>query len=249
MGASRLMPTQVIIGWDTEYQEVDPDGLGRANPLRFKGAPKRLGHRTKDWLAREKFNEVLAYSVCVLDPETGEYTSSALMATSVSKDGLSEYADWRKRLSLFRLVGAALAGAVGAGILPRDPEGYQITLAAHFSAADLPGLRDFEELTQTRKRYIHAIRKTYVTLELPAKKTIRIPGIGHRVPVSVRLVDTMLWSPATHRSIAKIGDTLGLPKIELPKGAISNMRDLKMSDPDLFEAYAIRDAEVAAITR
>lgn len=241
------MATKVIVAWDSEYQQVDPEGLGRPNPLTFKGASKRRGHMTREQRARQAFNDVLAYSVCVLNPETGETVSDALIASTPSDDGLTVYADWRKRLTLFGLVAPALAMGVGAGVIPADPKGgYQVIFVAHFTAADFPALRDFEQLSQHRKRYFHAIRKTYVTLDRPLKRTVRIPGIGHRVPVSVRMSDTILWAPATHRSIAALGDAIGLPKITLPKGAISNMRGLAASDPELFRDYAIRDAEVAA---
>ena len=98
------MATRVIIGWDTEYQQVDPEGLGRPNPLTFKGAPKRAGHKSREQRARQAFNEVLAYSICILNPDTGEMISDALIAATPAPDGLSVYADWRKRLTMFGLV-------------------------------------------------------------------------------------------------------------------------------------------------
>ncbi|NOD95379.1 hypothetical protein GS636_21485 [Ruegeria sp. HKCCD4884] len=241
------MPTRVIIGWDTEYQEVDPVGMGRPNPLVFKGPNKRGGHKSPEARSVEKFNEVLAYTVCVLNPATGARTTSCIDAWSDTGLGDGPFADWRKRLKMMNLIAAAIAGGIGDGTIPADPDGYSVIFAAHYTAADLPALSDFEELTQSRARYFQTVRKTYATLERPMKRSVRILGLGHRVPVSVRLVDTMLWAPQTHKSVSKLGDALGLPKIVLPQGAIRNMRQLLIDDPDLFRAYAIRDAEVAAL--
>jgi len=43
-----------------------------------------------------------------------------------------------------------------------------------------------------------------------------------------------------------VAELLGFSKIELPPGAIEHMSKLMHDDPALFEAYAVRDAEVAA---
>ena len=51
---------------------------------------------------------------------------------------------------------------------------------------------------------------------------------------------------AVKTSLAKLGEVIGLEKIELPPGAIERMDLLLRDDPELFERYALRDAEVAA---
>lgn len=235
------MPTRVIIGWDTEYQEVDPEGLGRPNPLVSKGRARKRGHKTPTQRRHEKFNDVLAYSICVLNPETGAHTSDCVTRS----DG--EWMDWRNRLNAATLITGAIAKGVAEDIIPADPEGYAVVFCAHFAAADVPALRDFEEITQGKGAFVSTLRKTYASRANPGVRHVRIPGVGHNVKLSIKLCDTILWVPATHRSISKIGKELGLEKIALPPGAIENMKSLLADDPALFREYAIRDAEVAAL--
>jgi hypothetical protein len=47
-------------------------------------------------------------------------------------------------------------------------------------------------------------------------------------------------------SLASLGELLGLPKIDIPAGAIEAMDKFLKTDKKLFECYAIRDAEIAA---
>jgi hypothetical protein len=64
--------------------------------------------------------------------------------------------------------------------------------------------------------------------------------------VSVRLVDTMLIAPAG-ASLALLGTTLGLPKVDLPPGYLKERMDVfKRDKPEEFERYALVDAEIAA---
>ena len=116
----------------------------------------------------------------------------------------------------------------------------RMILAAHWSRADLPAFRDFPSL----KCRFDSPRKTFATTTKPAVLYLR----HHRAPhkVSIVLLDTMLLAPASHRSLDAIGRMLDLPKIELPAGAISKMREFLSSDPQRFTEYAIRDAEIAA---
>ena len=52
--------------------------------------------------------------------------------------------------------------------------------------------------------------------------TLPLPSGPRRV--SVTLVDTMLLAPAGHQSLGALGEMLGLPKLDLPAGAITRMR-------------------------
>ncbi len=127
---------------------------------------------------------------------------------------------------------------MSAGVVMAMPA--RIILAAHWSRADLPAFRDFPWL----KCRFDSPRKTFATTTKPAVLYLR----HHRAPhkVSIVLLDTMLLAPASHRSLDAIGRMLDLPKIELPAGAISKMREFLSSDPQRFTEYAIRDAEIAA---
>ena len=49
------MPTRVIIGWDTEYQEVDPSGFGQPpNPLSAKDRKRLRKHKSPAEISYEK---------------------------------------------------------------------------------------------------------------------------------------------------------------------------------------------------
>jgi hypothetical protein len=64
--------------------------------------------------------------------------------------------------------------------------------------------------------------------------------------VSVRLVDTTLIAPAG-ASLASLGDTLGVPKVELPDGYSKERMDVfKQEGPEEFAHYALIDAEITA---
>jgi DNA polymerase type B, organellar and viral len=64
--------------------------------------------------------------------------------------------------------------------------------------------------------------------------------------VSVRLVDTMLIA-AAGASLALLGATLGVPKVDLPRGYSKARMDVfKQQKPEEFARYALADAEIAA---
>ena len=113
------------------------------------------------------------------------------------------------RRGLKTLLGMVVRKAICEGIIPSPPD--IIHLAAHFSRADLSTLRDFAKL----KRRFSAVRRTYATTMKPL--VLRIPTDQGTARVSVRLVDTMLIAPAG-ASLASLGATLGVPKVDLPHG-------------------------------
>ena len=175
-------------------------------------------------------NHVLCLSFAAINPDTGTMSSGVLDV----KDGTDRRHRPTLAASLARVVSAALKG----GIVRRAPD--QIVLAAHWSRADLPAFRDFPRL----KLRFDSPRKTYATTTKPALMTLPLPSGPRRV--SVTLVDTMLLAPAGQQSLKALGAMLGMPKLELPPGAIERMRAFRDEDPQLFNRYASRDAEIAA---
>ena len=142
----------------------------------------------------------------------------------------------RRRLDT--LLGMIVRKAIYEGIIPSPPA--VIHLAAHFSRADLSTLRDFAKL----KRKFSAVRRTYVTTMRPLVLSIHTTEGPARV--SVRLVDTMLIAPAG-ASLASLGATLGVPKVDLPPGYSKARMDVfKLEKPEEFARYALADAEIAA---
>ena len=146
--------------------------------------------------------------------------------------------DKSSRRGLKPLLGMVVRKAIREGIIPSPPD--VIHLAAHFSRADLSTLRDFAKL----KRRFSAVRRTYATTMKPLVLGILTDEGPARV--SVRLVDTMLIAP-TGASLALLGATLGVPKVDLPQGYSKARMDVfKQQKPEEFARYALADAEIAA---
>ena len=102
----------------------------------------------------------------------------------------------------------------------------------------------FKDFSRTIRNRTDTIRRTYATSTLPTG--IEVPLRSGLAPVNVWIVDTILLSPEK-TSLAMIGDTLGLPKIELPDGYSKDRMDLFLAgDRQEFERYAITDAEITA---
>ena len=150
--------------------------------------------------------------------------------------------DQQHRLTLKDLMGKAIIAGRSAGVLPsRWPT--EIYATAHFSRADLAGFRDYSQL----KYQFDAIRKTYVTLNARLPYVCRIYDDNrHAHNLRIFLRDTVTLA-AVGTPLAVIGDAHGLPKLNLPAGMIGKMDVLLRDDPDLYERYAIRDAEIAAL--
>ena len=186
--------------------------------------------------AEKRRNHVLCYSVTLLNPTSGR-TAIAIIHT----DG----PEHRRRLYLGGLLARLLVAAREAGLITEIPDRLRLVLVMHFSRADLPGFRDFHQL----KRLVDSIRGTYATSERPLVRTARLPS-GRRVRCSITVRDTLLLAPAGFGSLAALGEACGLEKLKLGRladgtPAIAAMDRLRDEDPDLFERYALRDAEVA----
>jgi hypothetical protein len=174
-------------------------------------------------------NRVLSWQLFLLNPNTGEHCWIFVEPKSGHK---------ASRRSLKTLIGQLVSKALREGVLDHIPS--RITLAAHFSRADLSTLRDFASL----KRKVDAVRTTYATTTKPL--FVRIPSDHGEAPVSVRIVDTMLLSPG-RSPLAALGEALGLPKVELPDGFSKERMDLFLAaNRASFITYAMTDAEIAA---
>jgi hypothetical protein len=184
-------------------------------------------------------NAVVSYQMAVYAP-TKDLKKSGIIPT----EGLSR----RNRLSMRGFLGQVVAAAIAEGMIPPTAE-LKIALVAHFSRADLPGFRDFKSL----KKSFDAVRKTFCSINRPAIFDVNTPS-GTRIRVSVRLFDTRLLAPAGAGSLRKLGELLRFDKLELPdvldeagntRAGIERMDLTLVQHPDVFNAYAIRDAEIA----
>jgi hypothetical protein len=184
-----------------------------------------------EWTRLQKgLNQVLSYQLVVLNADTGQ-----MLETFVRLDGKTR----RSRKSLTWLLSVALHKAMGEGVIPRLPD--KMILAAHFARADLTHLRNFHEI----KRRVRAIRQTYATTDIPLSLRLATPKGDQRCAVTV--VDTMLQC-AAKTPLAKLGEALGAPKIELPDGYSKDRMDIFLDErPAEFERYAMTDARICAL--
>lgn len=144
-----------------------------------------------------------------------------------------------------------------------------IVVFCHFMRADVVNFADF--WYDKDKLGLEALRNTVVSLGLP-KSLVKEFKISNKTEfiyinenkwmrrkplilrdrskiarrTNVRFIDTLLLSPLTNSGLKAIGDLIGLPKLEIPEGySISNMLEFREEQPEMFEAYALRDAQIA----
>ncbi len=137
---------------------------------------------------------------------------------------------------------AIAAGARNDGVtkLPK-----KIYLVGHFTRADIPAFSNFQNLT----KYVSAVRNTFVSIDAAYKSTLSLID-GTSIDVNVILRDTMLLTPQSNRSLKKIGELVGIQKIELSenrdiyKQMIRNMDRVRTEQWELFKDYALTDAEI-----
>ena len=183
-----------------------------------------------EWVARdEKSNHVLSYQYAV---KVGAAMHRGIVYT--------EGAERKHRWKLSSLMGHAIEEARTAGVIGRVWP-TRVFACAHFTRADLGSFRDYPDL----KTEFDSLRGSYSTITRPYNCTFYDKSRNVR-ELEIHLRDSMVLSPGG-TSLAALGELHDLPKIELPRGAIAKMDQLLKDDPGLFERYAIRDAEIAAL--
>ena len=175
-------------------------------------------------------NHVLSYQAWILDTDSANQDGAVIHTDGPNK---------KFRLSFTGFLSRALDAGLKAGIISEIPD--RIIVAAHFARADMCGFADWTKF----KRQIDAVRNTYATTKKPMVRQLRINNRPRRI--SITLIDTMLLAPSGQQSLSALGDLLGVAKIALPDGAIERMDLLRDADPALFDRYALRDAEIAAL--
>ena len=232
----------LIIGFDVEWvteaaELADDDGEGKTDD------PRQSPH-----------NRILSYQyACRCNGRNWSaiiYTRSGALIRYPSQSA-AEIAKHPERLRFADLLARAVEHGVREKHLTRWPR--DIFAAAHWTRADLSAMADFAEI----KRQFDGVRKTYVTLG-PAYEA-RVSRGGHSRVFRVGLIDTQLLVPGSVKSLAALGDVYQFPKLDpgskefVSAGGtieripyIEHMDLLLADDPELFERYAIRDAEISA---
>jgi hypothetical protein len=144
------------------------------------------------------------------------------------------------RLKFIDLIGLAIEHGRKEKLVPHKwPK--SLYAVAHFSRADMAAFKDFKKI----KTSFDNVSGTFVTVTENFKDTFYDKS-NNKHDLNVNLIDTMLITPGG-KDLANLGDLHGFEKITLPDRAIEQMDNLLANDRDLFKAYAIRDAEIAAL--
>jgi hypothetical protein len=189
-------------------------------------------------------NAVVSLQADIRSPRTGKRVTMFTPLKGPAK---------RHRLSLGGYLTRAVVIAERAGLFDTPtgsaPKRVRLALAVHFSRADLCAFSDFAAF----KRKLDGVRKTFVSAQRPMRSGGRARD-GRALEFVVTVFDTKLLAPDGYGSLAKLGEALGIAKLEPPdvvdeQGArvpgITRM-DLVLRDrPVEFESYAMRDAEIA----
>jgi hypothetical protein len=167
------------------------------------------------------------------------------------------------RVSLKRLIGLAVQKAIRVDVLDGWPD--EVCLAVHYGRGDLAACSDFKAL----KPRLAAVKGTLASQSrpidldvdvdeksgLPVEYLPLVPraltcnaldraGNGHRL--RARVLDTFCLAPGG-ASLEALGKLLGYHKLELPAGYDpADMARFQTEQPDAFQAYLLRDAEITA---
>lgn len=207
----------LVIGFDTEY--VPPEELTSREDLK-EGRGK----------ARPVSYQVYCRLVDSKSPQNGAEWGAVFYP--IADD---------QRFHLDEMISVAVCRGVEDGHVSRVPR--RIELISHFSRADMPMLKDLEELTP----FLDAVRGVFVTLQ---PLTLRYEFEGGPVDLKVSIRDTFLLTAEGAKRLEDLGEVVDVPKIkvaETPQGEteIKKRMDLLLErDPDLFERYALSDAVI-----
>lgn len=207
----------LVIGFDTEY--VPPEELNSREDLK-EGRGK----------ARPVSYQVYCRLVDSKSPQNGAEWGAVFYP--IADD---------QRFHLDELISVAVCRGVEDGHVSRVPR--RIELISHFSRADMPMLKDLEQLTP----FLDAVRGVFVTLQ---PLSLRYEFESGPVDLKVSIRDTFLLTAEGAKRLEDLGEVVDVPKIKLaetPKGEteIKKRMDLLLErDPDLFERYALSDAVI-----
>ncbi len=177
-----------------------------------------------EWQNEGSYNQLLSFQWCVLFQGL-EHTGIAFYENGM-------------RPRLCDLVQQILTEAKSKELFSHFPK--LVFVVSHFTLAELSILKDFDLL----KNRFDTIRGSFTSLMEPLPVKVTDTNRNQRW-IELHLRDSLHLTPQGAR-LEVLGQIHGIPKVELPPGAIQNMAKLLESDPELFIEYAITDARIAA---
>jgi hypothetical protein len=218
------------------------------SPRRGLGPRVFIGFDAEWQFVRKGRNRVLSVQFYLVGPE-GETLARVLHLTG------EQAVEERPRLSqaLYDL----LEEALDEGVMAEWP--VEVVLCGFFTRADITVFSDFAKLRPQLSGVGGSLASVGQAAQLELPITVeRVEQLKSRHQfivgdtfqpqlLSLRLIDASRLAPPG-KTLAAIGHWLGLPKIELPAGySIDKMTQFQRKEPAKFEAYGLRDAEIAVM--
>ncbi|HCJ8623584.1 TPA: hypothetical protein NV732_001025 [Escherichia coli] len=189
-------------------------------------------------------NDILSYQSYVVLPDN----------TGVSNIIYPPDSQKKSRLSFKEFLFQTITPLLETGVITKWPG--IINIYAHFIRADITSFAnfwsDYKILLKGIRGTVSSFKNRYgIDFDEQQERRVKTEQIMFDKRTSpprcsnVAFIDTLLITPGG-MGLAECGELLGLPKLTIPAPySITNMREYLLGDRAGFEAYALRDAEIA----
>ncbi|EOL9302068.1 hypothetical protein ACNAA6_004648 [Escherichia coli] len=189
-------------------------------------------------------NDILSYQSYVVLPDN----------TGISNIIYPPDSQKKSRLSFKDFLCQTITPLLETGVITKWPG--IINIYAHFIRADIASFANFWSDYKILLKGIHGTVSSFknrygIDFDEQQERRVKTEQIMFDKRTSpprcsnVAFIDTLLITPGG-MGLAECGELLGLPKLTIPAPySITNMREYLLGDRAGFEAYALRDAEIA----
>lgn len=189
-------------------------------------------------------NDILSYQSYVVLPDN----------TGISNIIYPPDSQKKSRLSFKEFLCQTITPLLETGVITKWP--CIINIYAHFIRADIASFAnfwsDYKILLKGIRGTVSSFKNRYgIDFDEQQERRVKTEQIMFDKRTSpprcsnVAFIDTLLITPGG-MGLAECGELLGLPKLTIPAPySITNMREYLLGDRAGFEAYALRDAEIA----
>lgn len=189
-------------------------------------------------------NDILSYQSYVVLPDN----------TGVSNIIYPPDSQKKSRLSFKDFLFQTITPLLETGVITKWPG--IMNIYAHFIRADIASFAnfwsDYKILLKGIRGTVSSFKNRYgIDFDEQQERRVKTEQImfdkrtSHPRCSNVAFIDTLLITPGG-MGLAECGELLGLPKLTIPAPySITNMREYLLGDRAGFEAYALRDAEIA----
>ncbi|EFI7894399.1 TPA: hypothetical protein OQM38_003677 [Shigella sonnei] len=189
-------------------------------------------------------NDILSYQSYVVLPDN----------TGISNIIYPPDSQKKSRLSFKEFLCQTITPLLETGVITKWPG--IINIYAHFIRADIASFAnfwsDYKILLKGIRGTVSGFKNRYgIDFDEQQERRVKTEQIMFDKRTSpprcsnVAFIDTLLITPGG-MGLAECGELLGLPKLTIPAPySITNMREYLLGDRAGFEAYALRDAEIA----